>query len=215
MHPTSVNEYRADKLRELEMARLQVHRFFRPGLQPPVDPGIGPAVVFSVGKEKVGRSMEEMPAPEIESFLQNQLLGRLAMADRGGRPYVIPLPFCYVNGCIYLRLPMTGRKGAILKFNPQVCFEVDACSPQMDDYTSVIIDGTLTPVSRKDEKQLARDAATEKYTRLRGSYRPGHKRQTPLEDLPTVRIDPACISGRKIATHQGAANGNRSAATGE
>lgn len=147
-----------------------------------------------------------MPASEIESFLQNQLLGRLAMAGSDGRPYVIPMPFCFLNGSVYLRLPMTGRKGSILKMNPQVCFEVDACSPQMDDYASVIIDGILMPVTDPDEKQLARNATTEKYLRLRGNYRPGHKRQTALEDLPTVRIRPTCVSGRRIAERAEAAS---------
>ncbi len=135
---------------------------------------------------------------EIQTFLQNQLLGRLAMATSDGRPYVIPMPFCYINDSIYIRLPMTGRKGAILAENQHVCFEVDYCSPAMDDYASVIIDGVIKPVTDLVEKQRVRDATTEKYTRLRGQYRPGHGRQTPLEDLPTVRIIHASISGRRI-----------------
>lgn len=149
--------------------------------------------------------MEDMSRLEIHTFLQNQLLGRLAMAAPDGRPYVIPMPFCYLNNCIYIRLPMTGRKGAILAENQHVCFEVDYCSPQMDDYASVIIDGVIELVTDLAEKGSVRDATTEKYMRLRGQYRPGHQRQTPLEDLPTMRISPTLISGRRIsesATHK-------------
>ncbi len=142
--------------------------------------------------------MVDMSRLEIQTFLQNQLLGHLGMATPDGRPYVIPMPFCYLNDCIYIRLPKTGRKGAIIAENQHVCFEVDYCSPQMDDYASVIIDGVIKPVTDLAEKGSVRDATTEKYMRLRGQYRPGHKRQTPLEDLPTMRISPASIAGRTI-----------------
>jgi nitroimidazol reductase NimA-like FMN-containing flavoprotein (pyridoxamine 5'-phosphate oxidase superfamily) len=43
-------------------------------------------------------------------MLNEAEIGRLSMADRNGRPYTIPLPFCRAGGAIYLRLPLSGRK---------------------------------------------------------------------------------------------------------
>jgi len=155
-------------------------------------------VIFTLGKGKAWCALEIMSLTEIQRFLQNQLLGRLAMATPDGVPYVIPMPFCYLNDCIYLRLPITGRKGSIITANNRVCFEVDTCSPRMDYYASVIVDGVIAPVTSVVEKATAREATTDKYRRLRDQYRPGHGRQTSLEDLPTMRIAISCLSGRKI-----------------
>ena len=54
------------------------------------------------------------------------------MADASGRPYTIPLPFCWTDASVYLRLPLTGRKGAVLTKNDQVCFEVDHFTETLD-----------------------------------------------------------------------------------
>jgi nitroimidazol reductase NimA-like FMN-containing flavoprotein (pyridoxamine 5'-phosphate oxidase superfamily) len=53
------------------------------------------------------------------------------VADCDGRPYAIPLPFCWLDQILYLRLPLTGRKGAVLACNDQVYFEVDTLSDDL------------------------------------------------------------------------------------
>ena len=137
--------------------------------------------------------MLDMTRDEIDTLL----IGRLCMADAQGRPYVIPLPFCWTAGTIYLRLPDTGRKASVLAQNDRVCFEIDVFTNRLDDYASVLIEGRLASVTDLAEKQLARRASERKYTRLRGGYRPGHGRTTPLEELPLRKILVESISGRK------------------
>jgi nitroimidazol reductase NimA-like FMN-containing flavoprotein (pyridoxamine 5'-phosphate oxidase superfamily) len=67
--------------------------------------------------------MLEMPSQEVEELLCQSLIGRLSMADLSdGRPYTIPLPFCWANAAIYIWLPMSGRKGQVLAGNDRVCF---------------------------------------------------------------------------------------------
>ncbi len=142
--------------------------------------------------------MIPMSHDQIADMLDNTLIGRLALAHPDGRPYAIPLPFCFVNGCLYLRVPMTGRKGDILSVNNQVCFEIDSYSDQLDDYASILMEGRLVAVTDIGEKALVRAANDAKYNRLRHSHRPGHGRRTPLADLPTRKLIPEIISGRRM-----------------
>src|SRR5688572_11437582 len=141
--------------------------------------------------------MTEMEPFEIDELLNDCLIGRLCMADRAGRPYAVPLPFCWLDGALYLRLPLTGRKGTVLLQNERVCFEVDRFSDTLDEYASVLIEGRLTEVTDLEEKLRVKSANDTKYNRLRKGYRPGHGRTTPLYNLPGRKILVESLSGRK------------------
>ncbi len=146
--------------------------------------------------------MIAMSETEVFTLLDTALIGRLAMADSQGRPYAIPLPFCRIDRIIYLRVPMTGRKGEILGANNQVCFEIDVFTDQLDDYASVLVEGHLVPVDDLAEKARVRLLNDAKYNTLRHAWRPGHGRRTALEDLPTRKIIPTSISGRKMSPRE-------------
>ncbi len=141
--------------------------------------------------------MTPMSQEDVERMLRTSRIGRLAMADAGGRPYVIPLPFTWANGALYLRLPMTGRKGEVLQQNRKVCFEIDHYTDTLDDYASVLVEGHLAEVPDIAEKQRIREITRSKYERLRQGYRPGHGRQTPIEQMPLCKIVVEQISGRQ------------------
>jgi nitroimidazol reductase NimA-like FMN-containing flavoprotein (pyridoxamine 5'-phosphate oxidase superfamily) len=141
--------------------------------------------------------MIEMTADEIEQLLASSLIGRLAMADTDGTPYVIPMPFCWVAGELYLRLPKKGRKWEILQRNHRVCFEVDSFNEELTEYASALIEGELTAVHDLDEKLRVKHVNDEKYLRLRKGHRPGHGRVSRLADLPLQKVVPIQISGRK------------------
>ncbi len=151
-------------------------------------------MVYFKGKS----NMIPMTQAEITALLDNALIGRLAMAYPDGRPYAIPLPFCFLDGSLYLRVPLTGRKGEILALNDQVCFEIDTFTEQLDDYASILLEGKLLAVTDLAEKARVRVANDAKYNRLRHSHRAGHGRRTPLEELPTRKLVPEVISGRKM-----------------
>ena len=141
--------------------------------------------------------MIEMQPYEIDDLLDVSLIGRLCMADRAGRPYAIPLPFAWLDGALYLRLPLTGRKGDVLSQNDRVCFEVDRFSDTLNEYASVLIEGTLVEVTDLDEKTRVKCTNDTKYDRLRKGHRPGHGRATPLYNLPMRKILVESLSGRK------------------
>ena len=140
--------------------------------------------------------MREMTLSQIEAQLAAARIGRLCMATPEGEPYAIPMPFCWWQGALYLRVPWKGRKGEILGRNPRVCFEIDWCSDTLDDYGSVLVEGRLEGVADLVEKGRAKAANDEKYDRLRRGYRPGHGRQIPLEELALQKIVVARIAGR-------------------
>ena len=146
--------------------------------------------------------MIAMTETEIFNLLDTSLIGRLAMADLQGRPYAIPLPFCRIENTLYLRVPMSGRKGAILAVNKQVCFEIDVFTDQLDDYASVLVEGRLMEVEDLTEKSRVRLVNDAKYNTLRHAWRPGHGRRTALEDLPIRKIVDSSISGRKMTPRQ-------------
>lgn len=58
-----------------------------------------------------------------ELLLKTHHVGRLACAV-GGRPYIVPITYVYDDGCIYGHTN-DGRKLAMMRQNPVVCFEVD------------------------------------------------------------------------------------------
>ena len=141
--------------------------------------------------------MTDMTPLEIEQLLSDTRIGRLCMAGHDGTPYAVPLPFCWKDGSLYLRLPLTGRKGQVLSENDRVCFEVDEFSETLDRYASVLIEGRLVSVSDLDEKARVKELNDAKYNRLRNGYRPGHGRSTVLENLPMRKVVPQSVSGRK------------------
>ncbi len=141
--------------------------------------------------------MIEMNQTEIDRLLNDSSIGRLSMADALGQPYTIPLPFCWLDGAIYLRLALTGRKGQVLSANDRVCFEVDTFSETLDEYASVLVEGRLMEVRELAEIARVKAINDEKYQRLRGGYRPGHGRSTPLVDLPMRKLEVERLSGRK------------------
>jgi nitroimidazol reductase NimA-like FMN-containing flavoprotein (pyridoxamine 5'-phosphate oxidase superfamily) len=144
--------------------------------------------------------MIEMTSDEIDLLLADARIGRLCMADPAdGRPYAVPLPFCWGDGALYVRLPLTGRKGELLARNPLVCFEVDAFTDALDEYASVLIEGRLVSVSDLAEKARVKRHNDAKYDRLRGGHCPGHGRATPLSDQPVWKIEVERIARRKRA----------------
>jgi len=134
---------------------------------------------------------------EIDEMLSTSRIGRLCMAGLDGRPYAIPLPFCWLDGALYVRVADVGRKGRVLAENDRVCFEVDAFTDALDEYASVLIEGRLVAVKELAEKLRVRDVNTGKYHRLRNGQRPGHGRATPPEQVPLRKILVEQIAGRK------------------
>jgi nitroimidazol reductase NimA-like FMN-containing flavoprotein (pyridoxamine 5'-phosphate oxidase superfamily) len=56
-----------------------------------------------------------------EELIRSCPFCNVAMADKNGCPYVLPMNFGYEDGILYLHSSFHGRKIDILKVNPRVC----------------------------------------------------------------------------------------------
>ncbi len=58
-------------------------------------------------------------------LLSEERVGRLALADECGHPYIVPLNHLLVDRTLYFHCALSGRKLDMLRENPKVCYEVD------------------------------------------------------------------------------------------
>lgn len=74
---------------------------------------------------------------ETDAFLYSQTFGHLGCAERG-TPYVFPMAYAYDGQSVYGQTT-EGKKLAIIRANPIVCFQVEERHPI--GWTSVIVHG--------------------------------------------------------------------------
>lgn len=127
---------------------------------------------------------------EMESLLQETLVGCLATVGPDGSPYITPLNFVYHQGKIYFHCAFEGRKMDNIKANPRVCFEVHelikivhgqrACDFSTR-YRSVLVSGRARSLPDGDEKIAVLAALAEKYAGGRAVELPTPKRAKGTE----------------------------------
>ncbi|MEI9476596.1 MAG: pyridoxamine 5'-phosphate oxidase family protein [Deltaproteobacteria bacterium] len=104
---------------------------------------------------------------EIEKVLREEDTGYLGLS-MGGKPYVVPLNYHYMDGRIIFHCSFTGKKLDYMKANPEVCFAVgrqpgqvrehpggDPCHVDSD---SVICYGRARVLEDIDERKKALNA---------------------------------------------------------
>lgn len=121
---------------------------------------------------------------EMESILQREHLGYLGLADRDGRPYVVPLNYSYNDGRILFHCALEGAKLDCIRANPSVCFVVGRQigdvrehhgEPCHVDSDSVLCFGTARIVEDLAERALLLNLFNRR-------YRPS------AEDIPQNRV---------------------------
>ena len=109
---------------------------------------------------------------EMESLLQEALVGCLATVGPDGSPYITPLHFVFYQGKIYFHCAFKGRKMDNIRANPRVCFEVHELIKIVQGqracdfgtrYRSVLVFGRARSLPDGDEKVVVLTALTEKY----------------------------------------------------
>jgi nitroimidazol reductase NimA-like FMN-containing flavoprotein (pyridoxamine 5'-phosphate oxidase superfamily) len=84
----------------------------------------------------------DLQREEIDAFLESQLVGRIG-CHLDGRTYVVPVIYAYDGGSIYV-CSTEGRKLAMMRANPNVCFEVDEYDEAgTGSWRSVIAEGVF------------------------------------------------------------------------
>jgi uncharacterized protein len=108
---------------------------------------------------------------QAETLLKHAPVIRLALAENN-EPYLVPVSFGYQDGAIYIHSGNKGKKLAMLRANPRVCFEIDeevgvvpgssACKFNMT-YKSLIGYGNAEILTADAEKRRGLDAVVRHY----------------------------------------------------
>lgn len=148
-------------------------------------------------------------------FLNNQETGRICSIDKEGYPQIIPMNFVYTNDTVYMHSHTKGEKLENIKQNSKVGFEVDQSleflpsyfthpkdASQADTlYISVVIKGTGTIVTDRNEKTLALNALMKKY-QPEGGYEAIKPEMEVVDEVAIIKVVPVTIRGKyKVGQH--------------
>ena len=134
---------------------------------------------------------------EMEALLERMHVGRLGLTTNEG-PYVVPVNYLYVDGCIYLHSSLEGRKMDILRDNPRVCFLVDEVGPQVElykgcgfsqIYESVMCFGTPELVEDDEEKRYILEQTIRKFVPSDYSLQPLGAEEVKATAVVRIRVD--------------------------
>ena len=152
---------------------------------------------------------------KIIEFLNSQETGRVCSIDKEGYPQIIPMNFVYRNDSIYMHSHIKGEKLENVLRNSKVGFEVDQSleflpsyfthptdASQADTlYISVVIKGTGSIVTDRNEKTLALNALMEKY-QPEGGYEPIAPQMKVVDEVAIIKVVPITMRGKyKVGQH--------------
>jgi nitroimidazol reductase NimA-like FMN-containing flavoprotein (pyridoxamine 5'-phosphate oxidase superfamily) len=152
---------------------------------------------------------------KIVQFLNGEHVGRICSIDKDGYPQVIPMNFVFLNDAIYMHSHTRGEKIGNIQANSKVGFEVDreleflpsyfthpTDAPQADTlYISVVIKGTGTIVTDRQEKTLALNGLMEKY-QPEGRYEKITPDMGVIDEVAVIKVVPMTMHGKyKIGQH--------------
>jgi len=89
---------------------------------------------------------------EIEVLLSDHYVGRIGCCS-DNLPYVVPVNYVYENGIVYCHSG-EGQKVAIMRKNPNICFQVDSITDILN-WQSVIAWGRFEEITGMQEKEKA------------------------------------------------------------
>lgn len=135
----------------------------------------------------------DLSIDECKSLLSAARYGRLGLS-KDGQPYIVPMSYVYLDGCIYLHSRGKGKKVEFVTANPAVCFQIDLL--EKERWSSVIATGAVRLSESVEAKQKMFDAFISKGQGGHG----GHKfSREELERMPMTiwEIEIRELSGRE------------------
>lgn len=141
---------------------------------------------------------------QIEELFLRSEVGRLGTFSPDGFPYVLPMHFVYFDNKIYMHGLPKGKKIDNIKFNQNVCFEIDEMLSLLyegvenpcdvnTEFNSIIVEGKASLVNEFDEKKNALSMIVAKFTpHLVGKELPSKM----INGTAVIRIDILKCIGR-------------------
>ena len=152
---------------------------------------------------------------KIKQFLNEEHVGRISSIDVDGFPQIIPMNFVFRNDAVYMHSHVKGEKLDNISQNNKVGFEADRelefLPSYFEDphnaaladtlYISIVIKGTASFVSSREEKTMALNGLMEKY-QPEGFYDPLKSDLRVLDAVSVIKIIPQKLHGKyKIGQH--------------
>ena len=137
---------------------------------------------------------------EIQAIIKKCQVCHVAMADKEGKPYVLPMNFGFADGVIYLHSSQKGKKIEILRNNSDVCVEFStdymlrfqseevACSCSMK-YRSVLAYGKVEFVEDPEAKIAHLNMIMSNYTQKEFKYNPPSIREVCCWKVAVTRFE--------------------------
>ena len=152
---------------------------------------------------------------KVKEFLNEEHVGRISTIDVNGYPQTIPMNFVFLNDAVYMHSHPRGEKIENFKRNDKAGFEVDRelefLPSYFEDpnnasladtlYISIVMKGTASLVTDKEEKTLALNGLMKKY-QPEGGYDPITSDMRVLDGVAVIKITPKILQGKyKIGQH--------------
>lgn len=133
--------------------------------------------------------MTDMVSQDVATFIDFRRIARLATADAGGAPYVVPVCYAFDGRRIYSAIDMKPKRGGgrVLKRvrnileNPHVALVIDDYSEDWSELAYVMVRGVADIIESGEERQRAEDLLRQKYRQYETMLQPG---------CPVIRITP-------------------------
>lgn len=123
---------------------------------------------------------------EIEDVLKKSVMGRLG-CSADGETYIVPISFVY-DGRAVICHTKEGKKTAMMRQNPNVCFQTEDMV-NMSNWRSVVIQGTYEEVTDKSERNKAMLALLNRYLPILSSVTTHLGKYWPFKPEDTNDID--------------------------
>lgn len=123
-----------------------------------------------------------MFSQEVSDFVANHRVARLATADSGGAPYIVPICFAFDGALIYSAIDLKPKRvgGKALKRvrnileNPQVAIVIDDYSEDWSELAYVMIRGKADVIVKEcEERERAEALLRAKYPQYELLLQPG------------------------------------------
>lgn len=108
--------------------------------------------------------MAEMSREQIDAFLAQPYLARIATVRPDGRPHVVPIWFWWDGTSAYMETPPDSVKATNLRHNPHCALTVDITEGGLR-FAAVIMEGTVELLT---DRQVQLEMATKVYTKYLG-----------------------------------------------
>jgi PPOX class probable F420-dependent enzyme len=128
-----------------------------------------------------------MLTPEDRAFIDAHRVARLATADAGGAPHIVPICFVVDAESLYLTIDKKPKSGDPLKLkrlrnitdNPQACVIIDRYDDDWSSLGWVMLQGRAEIISGGDEHAAAQAGLKARYSQYR---------DMTLTELPVIAV---------------------------